>query len=300
MANNTANTLVFINSKQRINGVPWDFNINFNNDLIKAPKGHFIQVEVEQVVVNRSWYSIQDGFNTFQITTNTGGSTIITIPVGYYNATDLRIQLQTTLPTWTITYDKKLNKFTFTAPTDGPSWTGISWRKFVFVNNSMSDLFGFDQAETPTFTQASPAVVSTKPIKVNEDASVVVHTSLPRQKMSALDNFNQSTIVESDVLCVIPIQCAPFDNVVYTKNNNAEFLYSVLSPVVHSMRIYLTNEQNIPIKVSYDWLLTLSVTYVPFQTNDKANTLKDIKQLMQLFALHTFPSHNQDDNEDGN
>jgi hypothetical protein len=87
---------------------------------------------------------------------------------------------------------------------------------------------------------------------------------------------------------------------VYTKNNNAEFKYNVLAPVVHSMRIYLTNEQNTPIKVAYDWLLTLSVKYVPIQAKDKDTTLKDIKGLMQLFALHTLPSNAQDDNDDGN
>jgi hypothetical protein len=299
MASDIPNSLIFINSKNRLNGTPWDFNINFNNELIKAPKGHYIQFEVEQVVVNRSWYSIQEGLNTFQLTSSAGGISTITIPVGYYNAADLRAQLQSIFPTWTFTYDKKLNKFTFATPAD-MSWSGISWRKFVFTNNSMSELFGFDQTETPTFTQASPSVVSTKPIKVNEDASVVVHTNIPRQKMSAVDNFNQTTIVESDVLCTIPIQSAPFDNVVYTKNNNAEFKYNVLSPVIHSMRIYLTNEQNTPIKINYDWLLTLSVKYVPIQANDKDSTLKDIKGLMQLFALHTLPSNAQDDNDDGN
>lgn len=278
------NTVIFINSKQRISGVPWDFYINFNDNLIKAPKGCYIQITVEQASINRSWYSIQSGYNTFQITDNLGGNQTITIPIGYYNATDLRTQLQSQLTTWTITYDKKLNKYTFTAP----AFTGgITWRKFVFTNSSVSDLFGFDQTETPQFTSASPSVVSSKPIKVNEDNCILVRTNLPRQKMSALDNLNR-TIVESDVLCSIPIQNAPFDNIVYDKNNSCDFVYNVLSPTVHGLRIYLTNEQGIPLQVPYDWWLVLSIDYIPYAQDDSKPVLENIRDMVRLFMLHTF------------
>jgi hypothetical protein len=278
-------TLIFINSKSRLSGTPYDFYLNFNNELIKAPKGCYIQLNVEQASINRSWYTIQSGYNTFVIDNVGGSTTTITFPVGYYNAADIRTLLQQTMPTWTFSYDKKTNKLTFTAPTDSGSWTGITQRKFIFTNGSISDMLGFDQTETPTFTQASPTIISSKPIKVNDDASIYIRTNIPRQKLSALDNI--STIIkESDVLCSIPIQSAPFDNVVYSKNNSANFSYNVLAPYIHGCRIYLTNEQGTPIQVPYDWTLTLSVSYTPYQTNNDTPILKDIRDYIKLYLLH--------------
>lgn len=286
-------TVIFLNSKQRVSGTPYDYYINFNNELIKAPKGHYIQFSVLQASINRSWYSIQEGENTFQITTNIGGVQTVTIPVGYYNAIDLRVQLQSTLPTWTFLYDKKINKFTFTAPND---WVGIAWRRFIFSNSSISDLFGFDQTETPTFTQATPTVVSSKPVKVNEDQAILIHTNLPRQKFSALDNTSKN-IVESDVLCALPINSAPFDNVVYTRNSLDDFTYNVLAHVVHSMRIYVTNEQNTLLRLPYDWQMTLQVKYIPYEQDSNKFVLENIRDMIRLFMLNQMDfSKNETEN----
>lgn len=289
-------TVIFLNSKNRISGNPYDYYINFNNELIKAPKGHYIQFSVLQASINRSWYSIQEGYNTFQITNDTGSAQTITIPVGYYNAIDLRVQLQTTLPTWTITYDKKLNKFTFTAPN---TWAGIAWRKFIFTNSSMSDLFGFDQSETPTFTEANPVVVSSKPVKVNEDQAILIHTNLPRQKFSALDNTTKD-ILESDVLCALPINSAPFDNVIYTRNSIDDFTYNVLAPVVHGMRIFITNEQNTPLILPYNWTLTLTVKYIPYDTNETNGILRDLRDYAKLLLLQFVDLGDTEDNHGEN
>jgi len=289
-------TIIFLNSKNRISGTPYDYYINFNNELIKAPKGHYIQFSVVQVSINRSWYSIQEGYNTWKVDIGGGSFFTVTVPVGYYNAFELRAVLQQTLPTWTFTYDKKVNKFTFTAPSDAGSWAGITERKFVFDNNSMSDLFGFDEWETPTFTQAQPTVVSSKPIKVNEDQSILVHTNLTRQKFSALDNTTQ-TISESDVLCAIPINSAPFDNVVYNRSSSDDFTYNVLSPTVHGMRIYITNEQNTFLKVPYDWTLTLQVKYVAFDANENTRLLHDLRDYARLLLLQNLPDTNDEDNQ---
>lgn len=275
-------TMIFINSKNRLQGTPYDFTINFNNDLIKAPKDCFIQLNVEQVSLNRSWYSIQEGLNTFDITNSNGGYIRITLPPGYYNAADLRVQLQTQLTGFIISYDKKLNKFSFTALDFSG---GVVWWKFTFTVGSISDMFGFNQTEIPTMTLANPTVVSTKPIKVNADASVVIHTNIPRQKLSALDNFAQQTITESDVLCVVPINAPPFDNIIYNRNNTCDFTYTVLAPAIHGLRIYITNEQNTVLKLPYDFNMTLSVQYIPFSPDDAKPVLEDMRDMMRLYML---------------
>lgn len=280
----TPSTIIYINSKNRTSGNPWDFYLNFNDNLIKAPKDHYIQLSVQQVSINRSWYSIQTGYNTFNVTDTSGGNQTITIPVGYYNATDLRSTLQALLPSWTITYDKKINKYSFTRPTNG-----IVSYSFVIPSSVIGDLLGFNTTETPSFTSIAPTVISSKPIKVNADTSIYIHTNIPRQKLSAIDNINP-TLSESDVLCSIAIQSAPFDNVVFAHNNGADFLYNVLAPSIHQMRIYVTNEQGTPLQLAYDWDMTLSITYIPISdnTNKMTKILNDIKDYIKLGLLHNL------------
>jgi hypothetical protein len=132
-----------------------------------------------------------------------------------------------------------------------------------------------------------PTIKSTNPIKVNADSSIYIHTNIPRQKMSALDNVNP-TIMESDVLCAIAIQSSPFDNVVFSHNNGADFIYNVLAPSIHSMRIYVTNEQGIPLRVPYDWDITLGIEYIPIESDPSTKILQDIKDYIKLGLMHNL------------
>lgn len=284
-------SFVFVNSKNRISGFPWNFTINFNNELIKAPKGHYIQLSVEHVSINRSWYSIQDGYNTFDVGNSNGGFLRVTLPPGYYNAADLRAQLQSQMGGFTITYDKKVNKFSFTALDFS---NGIASWNFAFTVEAIADMFGFNITEQPFMTIANPTVVSSKPIKVNEDANVLIRTNLPRQRLSAIDNINK-TFVESDILCSVPILSAPFDNITFSRNGNTNYTYNILAPTIHGVRIYVTNEQDVFLKMPYDWTMTWSINYLPYNTDDSKPVLENIRDMIRLFMLQTLP---EEDNID--
>jgi hypothetical protein len=272
---------LFVNSKNRITGTPSDFTVNFNNELIKAPKNHYIQLSVEQVSINRSWYSIQEGLNTFDIVDSNSNTTTVTFPIGYYTVNDVRARLQQVLSTWNIIYDKRTNKFNITRPSNA-----VSWYKFIFFNTAISNLLGYDVTEQPTFTLATMTLESSKPARVNEDASILIHTDITRQKFSAIDNITP-ILTESDVLCSVPIQSAPFDNVVYIKSND-EFTYNVLAPSIHRVRFYITNEEGTPLQLAYDWNIVLGVKYIPFEKNDVDNALKDIRDMVKLFLLQNM------------
>lgn len=289
-------SFIFINSKNRINGNPWDFTINFNNELIKAPKGHYIQLSVEHVSINRSWYSIQEGYNTFDFTNSNGGFMRVTLPPGYYNAADLRAQLQSQIGhIFTILYDKKVNKFTFTAYDFSG---GVAWWRFGFTVESIAQMFGFNLTDSPIMTVASPTVVSSKPIKVNEDANVLIRTNLPRQRFSAIDNLNTS-FVESDILCAIPILSAPFDNITFSRNGNTNYTYNILAPTIHGVRIYVTNEDNVFLKMPYEWTMVWSINYLPYNSDDSKPVLENIRDMIRLFMLQTLPEddNNEEDNQ---
>lgn len=286
-------TYLLINSKNRISGSPFDFVVNFNNELVKAPQNHYIQITVEQVSITRTWFSVQDGFNTFNIVDNNNNTTTITIPVGHYNAYDLRSELQQLMPSWTIIYNKKMNTFAFTRPANAV----VSYR-FVFPHYVVAELLGFDVSEQPLFTIGQPTKSSSKSIKVNNDASLLIHSSLPRQKYSAIDNI-QPTFAESDVLCSIPITAAPFDNIVFNRSNGVEFKYNIFAPTIHQVRFYLTNEQGLTLRCQHDWEIVLSVVYPPFQENESVKILENIQDMIKLYMLNNNELMGIDDNKDG-
>jgi hypothetical protein len=274
----TRRQLVFVNSKQRISGNAYDFIINFNDGVLKAQKGGFMRLTLEEATINRSWYSIQEGANSFKLIDNYGNITVITFPIAYYNAIDVRSTLSGLLPSgWSVIYDRKTNKYTITRGSDStPSY------KFVFTN-SLYEVLGFKKGEEPTFTIASPYVVSTVPIRVNEENAVCIHTNLPRRKYSAIDNGDSSNnnFKESSILAKIPIQCAPFDNVIYQVNSPV-YVYDLTADNISTVRVWLTDENEKPLIVPYDWSMTWSVEFVPI---DEANPLNDIKDYMRFMIL---------------
>lgn len=284
------NTIIFLNSSNRLTGSIHDFTINFNDLLIKAPKNHYIQMNVEQVSINRSWFTIQNGFNTFTLTNNLNNNTLITITEGYYNALDLRTTLQSQLPQFTVTYEKLTNKFIFQCN----DFTGITNRRFIFNNNTIASLLGFNKDETPTFTPASlpgtsinNTIKSSKPIKVNEDACIYIRSDINKQSLASLENIGLD-IKESDIICSIPVEAAPFDNVIYNRNNNSNFTFNILTPSINKVRFYITNELGVPLIIPYDYSFALSFKYIPYDTtnNKTIKLLNDIKDYIKLYLLH--------------
>lgn len=270
--------LIFINSKQRMTGTPYDFNINFNDGLLKADRGGYMRLTVQEATINRSWYSIQEGANSFQIVDNNNNITTITFPVAYYNAIDIRSTLSGLLPAgWSITYDRKTNKFTITRGNDS-----TTWYKFVF-SNSLYEILGFRLGEQPMFTQAVKSVVSSVPIRVNEENAVCIHTNLPRTKFSGVDNHNTTNknFKESTVLLKVPIQAAPYDNIVYMMQSPA-FVYDLTADNISTVRVWLTDENEKELQVPYDWSMTWLVEFLPFEKQDPMNDIKDYLKLMIL------------------
>ena len=273
--------LIFISSKQRLSGSAHDFMLNFNDGMLKAEKGGFMRLTVVEATINRSWYSIQDGANTFQIIESheTYDNVIdITFPVAYYNAIDVRSTLSGLLPSgWTITYDRKTNKFTFTRDRDGTPST-----RFVFTN-SLYEVLGLQKGEEPTFTMVNSVVTSSVPIRVSEENAVVIHTNLPRKKYSSVDNHDviNQNFKESTILSKIPILAPPFDNIVY-QVSTPTFTYDISADNISAVRVWLTDENEKVLQVPYDWSMTWSIEYLPLESQNPLNDIKDYMKLMIL------------------
>lgn len=270
--------IIYINSKNRQKGFPYDFYINIDNDLIKLTGGGItgkIKLSVVEATLNRCWYSVQDNNNTFYI-----NGILFTIPIGYYNVFTLKDAIELLLPSWTITYNKRLHQFTFRPPND-------TFTYYFTFSNPACFLLGFNLLDNPSGSYSSP-ITSTIPVKVNYDEAVLIRCDMPKVRYSVIDNMSSTPFVESDILVKIPINAPPFDNIIYQSTTENSNTIELSAFQLHNLRFFITNENGRLLKLPYDWGMTLRLEYYEDNT-DMARLLKimsDVKDYARYILLN--------------
>ena len=148
----------YINSEQRLEGTTNSFAFG-----MQVPANKFDSVVVLQASIPMSFYTVEDGFNTF-ILTELGVDTIITVPPANYNVTSYPIVVKALLNSnspngWVydmvfpISYTSgNTGKFTYTV-------TGNSGQPSMTFTNEMHEEFkikvrGYDPVEVDEFLDA--------------------------------------------------------------------------------------------------------------------------------------------------
>jgi hypothetical protein len=206
-----------------------------------------------------------------------GQSTEFGIRTGYYNVNTFIAYLLTLLINWKIDYDAIRNMYTFTPPNDQNTYNFQffdSGHLFGMEENSISDSFSYDNPLT-----------STKPILMNLDNSLYIRTSIPRKTGGAVDNLSSPDFVESDILCCVPMNFSPFNNINIDVSNN--FIYYLSVNQLTTFRLYVTDQSNNPIDLQYDWTIGLKIEYCNLDDDDETlQTLQEIRDLLKYTVLH--------------
>jgi len=262
---NHKSELLYISSKNRFSGTPSDFIVRIPNNMMNVTdrKG-YMKIIVMDAIINRSWYSVQDSNNTFTVF---DGEVSITydIPEGFSTVKTLRSRLESLLSGWSVVWDKRTNKFTIKPP-PGKTYT-LSFDDFS------CELFGFRCSSQPSGDYYNP-IVSEVPVRINRESAVLIHTDLPRIENEVVDNVFQSDFLESDILIKIPISVPPFDNIVYSAQNNDLYSFVTSSTNLNSIRFYLTDENNRKLELPYDWSLTIKVEYIYEDVADNDSSME--------------------------
>ena len=284
---------VFINSANRIpGGTPSDFRVNFNDGMIRAPPGLFASMALVDAVINRSWYNVTAANNTFTVLSIEGSSNVFTNPVGSYDVNSFRVALQALLGiVYDVTYDARLNKYTYTyLNTSDP----VGYR-FRFSDNRCGELMGFGTLVgiTEIFNSFTP-LVGTDPVKLSKETAVVIHCDVPTVIGASIDNFSVSTFDESDVIGVIPMTAAPFDNISFAAATcgGGGCVYDLAVTDVTSMRFYVTDENDRPLDLSFDWTLVLKFTFANHDDDKMTALLRDIRDYEKLKHLDKHLKNN--------
>jgi len=259
--------------------------VNFKNELFKVdwPNG-VIRVEPIQVVLHRSWYSVDTTVNTFQI--SNGTETLdYTIPPGFYNVETFLFLLQGLLPTWLVGWDPVTRRYFFQPPDDGNTYT------LIFLTYA-AHLLGFNINTTATLSYSAP-IYSNFPAKMTIETVVLVHINFPRQRYTAVDNLNLNSagFQESDIFVKVSINVMPFDTLVWRANGVDIVGFDLALRSIDSLNIYLTDEYGRALNPPYDWTISFRVTYFkeadPFKSIQ--TTLTSIANFLHYIALEEAP-----------
>lgn len=275
--------LVVINSVNRSLGTPSDFTVAFRDGCILAAAGETVGMEVVDACINRSWYTVSSSNNTFSLLLSGVGTTLITIPVGFYDVYSLRSTLQTLLgANWSVTYSAITNCYTYTYTQS----TNYNVYALIFSGNRCSELMGFGVfTGTAGILSYGLPLVSLIPIKINKENSVLVHCDVSKTPCATLDNCSTTVFAESDIILKICNSCAPFDNMVYQCAGES-FRHDLAVQSLASMRFYVTDENNTPLPLNFDWTLTLKFIFSKGDEDRLLGLTSEIKDYLNLIVLN--------------
>ena len=123
------------------------------------------------------------------------------------------------------------------------------------------------------------------PVKVNKENSVLVHCDIVKKPCSTLDNINSVVFAESDVILKICNTCAPFDNMVYQSQGTDCFSYDLATKDIVAMHIYVTDENNTPLQLVFDWTLTLKMMEYSGDDDRMLTMVRGIRDYLHLIVL---------------
>ena len=197
---------IFLNSQTASNYVNgYTSECLFNLPNIKIPRQSKISVSVQTASIPYSFFNCDDFNDVLKYTIN-GVSYSATIPQGNYNVITLAAALRTVLGSnFTITYAALDNSFTFTNTVNA----------FQFLSTSTCfEMLGFPSG----FTYSSVANILKSTICINLFTIRNIYVS---SNNFILNNVNNSTPNNCNILCSIPIMSSSGSIITYSNLYNA-------------------------------------------------------------------------------
>lgn len=274
--------IILVNSANRTLGSPSDFNVSFHDGCIHGNLGDSLKLVVLDACINKSWFTVSESNNMFEVHTNHGLTLRYYIPVGYYDVNTLRAVL-VQMTGFIIKYNKVTNCYTYTMP--------ISNMDDLFyievTENRCGELLGFG----PVPGVYGPIgfyneLITLIPIKMNKENSILIHCDVPKATCATLDNCSSRIFQESDVILKICNKCAPFDNIVYESQGSDCFTYDLSVTDITGLRFYVTDENNSPLSLKYDWTITLKIIFMREDDDQLVKVVSEIRDYLHLIVLN--------------
>lgn len=186
----TEKQIFYINSRNRDTGT--DSNFNFTLKDLKD-EYDYDKVVVLDCSIPKSYYVIQEGYNTFILSEN-GTEVTITVEEGNYNRNSLRIKIQSKLNLLSpngylysvtneninLTQDK--GKYIFNVSNNG------SIQPILIFGSNLFEQLGFNENSSNQFV--SNSLVSTNVVNLNKESTLFIRSDICSENNKILQNIN--------------------------------------------------------------------------------------------------------------
>lgn len=273
---------LYINSALRLDGSPSDFRVALGTDALSARDDYESRLIVTEATISRSWYNVSLANNSFTVQSDDNPPVVESIRVGNYNVLDMRSALNSALrrlnPSWDVSYSRISSTYLITRPNDDV---------FTYTINlgGLSTLLGFENNSFVILNQQLPAIRSPNPARISQQNCVFIHCDITKSGNAVLDNsLERNMFTDSTIICKLPINAPPDDNIVYMANDLSNSI-RLINSRVDTMRLFVTDENYKRIPLLFDWTATLLVTHTPKDTNQDTRLLEEARDYLQLLAL---------------
>jgi hypothetical protein len=270
------NQYLYINSENRMTGNPYDFEVVFKPNLIKANEGEIIKISLVQLSMPLTINQVNSLNNRLQFTnTITNQTTNITIPEGNWNVYDLANYVKNAYGSITsLTFDKSTNNFIFVFSQS---------HRITFIDDC-NVIFGFSSKITITNT----TIRSDKPARPNTINEIILSVFDVSPISHNLDNFAGKEMRLTNMIGFIPIDDIPFGVLRYD-NVQGEYAVSLGEKDIKKLRFTLKDTKdrlldycNLP-----DFLMLIKISYN--QSSDE--TLRVLKDMRDYSRLSFVSNH---------
>ena len=237
-------------------GSQLDENTSVFTAAIQMPEsGEYDRITLMQCNIPISYYVVQSGNNTFNLIEGIN-STLITVPIGNYNANSFSIIVAALLTAasaygfnYTITFPNSFNQTQTGKFTYGVNSVGIQCGFQLPQNSEIALQMGFNEGSSPMFNiGVSQTLISTNVVKFIPENTVFIHSNLVN------DEYN-------DILQEIySSNSAPFQNLVFLNPDPLGYSKKLSSRSIQLAQFSITDEFNRPIFLNgLDIVLTVMV-----------------------------------------
>lgn len=262
---------LYIQSKYRQAGTPWNYNIVLPPNMLDSdPQYEIFKITLMDFEMYFSWYVVTTGFNTITFTNNvTSASTVVTIPEGTYSFFNLARQISALYPTCSCSWLLDQNKFQFTfSQSHTMSFDGIY------------EILGFDYGATPSGTSITSQNVLV-PLRY-PDVVMNLSNITPVDSMVTLTNVGSGEMRPSNMLAIIPINASPFQLITYRPNNAGDRgLYSSDNSL-NVLEVSFTNIDGVPLTYLPEHSFNLKIEVHNIQDEQKTQLLEDVSEMKGL------------------
>ncbi len=252
--------IFYINSESRDEGTDSDFLFSlpvFGDD--------YTHCSLLQCSIPKSYYLIQDNFNTFTLDEN-GTEFTITIPKGNYSRTSFQTQIQTQLNavgayTYTVSVpdttagNPETGKFTFTVSGNGGIQPIFTFTSFLY------EPMGFEAKSSNAFVGDS--LESVNVINLQKENTLFIHSDL-------CTNGDDNVLQE-----IYTNNTSDYGNIIFL-NSNVQESSKRITTIDNVYRFYLTDENGQAIDLNgRNWVMSLML----YKPNNKMEEM--VKKYIQ-------------------